>query len=142
MDIISVLPPIQALLNITAASFMSVGYYFIKRGNKSRHRACMVGALAVSTLFFLLYIYYHSKVGNIPFAGAGLIRPLYFSVLISHVVLAALIVPLVLVTVSFALRGRFQQHRRVARWTLPIWLYVSVTGVLIYLLAFHIFPPE
>jgi len=120
---------------------MSAGYYFIKKGEKSKHRACMVGALAVSALFFLLYLYYHSIVGNIPFAGEGLIRPIYFSVLITHVVLAALIVPLVLTTVTFVVRGNYQQHRRVARWTLPLWLYVSVTGVLIYLLAFHIFPP-
>jgi len=101
----------------------------------------MISALAVSTLFFIFYLYYHSVVGNIPFAGQGAIRPIYFTVLITHVVLAAAIVPLVLTTVSFVVRGKFYKHRMVARWTLPIWLYVSVTGVLIYLLAFHIYPP-
>ncbi len=142
MDLIAVLPPIQASLNVTAATLMSVGFYFIRRGNRSAHKVCMISALAVSTLFFIFYLYYHSQVGNIPFAGQGMIRPIYFSVLITHVLLAAAIVPLVITTVSFVLRGRFQKHRKVARWTLPIWLYVSVTGVLIYLLAFHIYPPQ
>ncbi len=135
------LPPVQASLNVTAATLMSVGFYFIRHGNKSAHKLCMISALAISTLFFIFYLYYHSVVGNIPFAGQGMIRPIYFSVLITHVVLAAAIVPLVLITVSFVLRGKFHKHRRVARWTLPIWLYVSVTGVLIYLLAFHFYPP-
>jgi len=141
MDLIAILPPVQASLNVTAATLMSVGYYFIRSGNRSAHKACMISALAVSTLFFIFYLYYHSVVGNIPFAGQGAIRPIYFTVLITHVVLAAAIVPLVLTTVSFVVRGKFYKHRRVARWTLPIWLYVSVTGVLIYLLAFHIYPP-
>lgn len=142
MDLIEILPPVQASLNITAAFLMSVGYFFIRRGNRSAHKICMISALVVSTLFFIFYLYYHSVVGNIPFAGQGVVRPIYFSVLITHVILAAAIVPLVLVTVSFVLMGKFQQHRRVARWTLPVWLYVSVTGVLIYLLAFHIYPPD
>ncbi len=141
MDLISILPPVQASLNVTAATFMSVGYYFIRNGNRSAHKVCMISALAVSTLFFVLYLYYHSVVGNIPFAGQGMIRPIYFSILITHVILAAAIVPLVITTVSFAIRGKFEKHRKVARWTLPIWLYVSVTGVLIYLLAFQIYPP-
>lgn len=141
MDLVEILPPIQASLNVTAATLMSVGFYFIRRGNRSAHKACMISALAVSTLFFIFYLYYHSQVGNIPFAGQGAIRPIYFSVLITHVLLAAAIVPLVITTVSFVLRGKFFQHRKVARWTLPIWLYVSITGVLIYFLAFHIYPP-
>ena len=102
----------------------------------------MISALVVSTLFFVFYLYYHSVVGNIPFAGQGMIRPIYFAVLITHVILAAAIVPLIIATVSFVIRGKSHKHRSVARWTLPIWLYVSVTGVLIYLLAFHIYPPE
>ncbi|MCP3670383.1 MAG: DUF420 domain-containing protein [Gammaproteobacteria bacterium] len=141
MDVITLLPPVQASLNVTAATLISAGYYFIRGGNRSAHKICMIGALAVSTLFFIFYLYYHSVVGNIPFAGQGAIRPLYFSVLITHVVLAAAIVPLVLMTVSFVVRGRFRKHREIARWTLPVWLYVSVTGVLIYLLAFHFYPP-
>ena len=101
----------------------------------------MISALAVSTMFFILYLYYHSVVGNIPFAGQGMIRPIYFSILITHVILAAAIVPLVITTVRFAIMDKFEKHHKVARWTLPIWLYVSVTGVLIYILAFHIYPP-
>ncbi len=141
MDFIAILPPIQASLNITAATLMSVGYYFIRQGDRSAHRACMIATLVVSTLFFIFYLYYHSQVGNIPFAGQGAIRPVYFTILITHVVLAAAIVPLVITTVIFAARGRFEKHKRIARWTLPIWLYVSVTGVLIYLLAFQLYPP-
>ena len=138
---IAILPPVQASLNITAATLMTTGYYFIRNGNRSAHKACMIAALAVSSLFFIFYLYYHSVVGNIPFAGEGMIRPIYFAVLITHVILAAAIVPLVIITVSFVLRGKFERHRKIARWTLPIWLYVSVTGVVIYLLAFHIYPP-
>lgn len=141
MDLISILPPVQACLNIIAAIFMSVGYYFIRNGNRSAHKVCMISALAVSTMFFILYLYYHSVVGNIPFAGQGMIRPIYFSILITHVILAAAIVPLVITTVRFAIMDKFEKHHKVARWTLPIWLYVSVTGVLIYILAFHIYPP-
>jgi putative membrane protein len=140
MDVIAILPPVQASLNITAATLMTTGYYFIRNGNRSAHKACMISALAVSTLFFIFYLYYHSVVGNIPFAGEGMIRPIYFTVLTTHVILAAAIVPLVITTVVFVLRGKFDRHRKIARWTLPIWLYVSVTGVVIYLLAFHIYP--
>jgi putative membrane protein len=98
-----------------------------------------VSALIVSTVFMVFYLYYHAKVGNIPFAGSGAIRPVYFSLLASHVILAAVLFPLALVTAWLALRGRTGRHRRVARWTLPVWLYVSVTGVIIYLMAFHIY---
>lgn len=101
----------------------------------------MIVALIVSTLFLIAYLYYHSQVGNLKFAGQGLIRPIYFSILASHILLAALIVPLILVTVSYALKGNFAVHRRYARWTLPLWIYVSVTGVIVYLLAFHIYSP-
>ncbi len=102
------------------------------------HRLCMVAALIVSTLFLASYLYYHSKVGYVPFEGVGFIRPVYFFILFSHIVLAALIVPLVLITLTLATRKRFSWHQHIARWTLPLWLYVSVTGVLIYLLAFHL----
>jgi uncharacterized membrane protein YozB (DUF420 family) len=139
MDIIPVIPPFLAILNTTAASLVSLGYYFVRQKNTSAHRVCMVSALLVSTVFMIFYLYYHAKVGNIPFAGVGAIRPVYFSLLASHVVLAAVLFPLVLVTAGLAIRGNFSRHRRLARWALPIWLYVSVTGVIIYLMAFHLF---
>jgi uncharacterized membrane protein YozB (DUF420 family) len=139
MDIIPVIPPFLAILNTTAASLVSLGYFFIRRKNISAHRACMVSALCVSTVFMVFYLYYHAKVGNIPFAGVGDIRPVYFTLLASHVILAAVLFPLVLVTAGLAIRGNTSRHRRIARWTLPIWLYVSITGVIIYLMAFHIY---
>jgi len=118
------------------------GYYFILRKRRGPHRNCMGGALALSTVFMVSYLTYHAAVGYMPFAGQGMIRPLYFTLLASHVILAAVIVPLVLVTVFFALRGNFLRHPRVARWTLPLWLYVSVSGVAVYLLGFHVYPPQ
>jgi len=102
----------------------------------------MVAALVVSGLFMVSYLTYHAAVGYMPFAGQGIIRPFYFTLLASHVILAAVIVPLVLVTVFFAIRGNFIRHPRLARWTLPLWLYVSLSGVVIYLLGFHVYPPE
>ncbi len=139
MDIIPLLPPLQAALNLVAASFAMTAYYHIRQKNRAAHRACMIAALVVSGFFLISYLYYHANVGNIPFAGEGLIRPIYFSILFSHVLLAALIVPLIVMTVTFALKGKFDRHRRIARWALPLWIYVSLTGVLIYVLAFHIY---
>ena len=139
MELIPVIPPFLAILNTTAASLVSLGFFFVRRKNTSAHRACMVSALLVSTVFMVFYLYYHAKVGNIPFAGVGAIRPVYFSLLASHVILAAVLFPLVLVTAGLAIRGNTPRHRRLARWTLPIWLYVSITGVIIYLMAFHIY---
>jgi putative membrane protein len=139
MELIPVIPPFLAILNTTAASLVSLGYFFVRRKNTSAHRACMVSALLVSTVFMVFYLYYHAKVGNIPFAGVGSIRPVYFSLLATHVILAAVLFPLVLVTAWLAISGNTTRHRRLARWTLPIWLYVSVTGVIIYLMAFHIY---
>ena len=141
MNIIPFLPPLQAVLNMTAAALVGAAYYHIRKGNQKAHRTCMIAALAVSALFLTSYFYYHNTVGYVPFTGQGLIRPFYFFILFSHILLAALIVPLVLVTVGLMLRRKNTQHRRLARWTLPIWMYVSVTGVLIYLMAFQIYPP-
>ncbi len=141
MTTIQILPHAQAALNITAVCLMTVAYYYIRQQNHSTHRAFMIAALVVSSLFLVSYLIYHFQVGNIDFAGRGLIRPIYFSILASHILLAALIVPLILVTLRYALKGQFSAHRRVARWTLPIWLYVSVTGVITHLLAFHIYSP-
>ena len=139
MEIIPFIPPFLAILNTTAASLVSLGYFFVRRKNTQAHRVCMVSALLVSTVFMIFYLYYHAKVGNIPFAGVGAIRPVYFSLLATHVILAAVLFPLVLVTAGLALKVNTPRHRRLARWTLPIWLYVSVTGVIIYLMAFHIY---
>jgi len=141
MDIIPFLPPLQAGLNTFSALLLCCGYFFIRRKNQSAHRLCMGSALFVSFLFTISYLYYHAQVGNVAFAGQGLIRPFYFSILISHVILAALTVPLVLMTVWRIIRGQPERHRQLARWTLPVWLYVSVTGVMIYIMAFHIYPP-
>lgn len=139
MDLIPVIPPFLAILNTTAATLVSIGYVFVRRKNTSAHRVCMVSALLVSTVFMVFYLYYHAKIGNIPFAGVGAVRPVYFSILASHVILAAVLFPLVLVTAGLAIKGNTTRHRRLARWTLPIWLYVSITGVIIYLMAFHLY---
>lgn len=139
MDIIPYIPHTLAILNTLSAILVSVGYINIRKQNKTVHKACMIAALAVSTIFMIFYLYYHAKVGYIPFAGQGDIRYLYFSLLASHVILAAIVFPLVLITAGLALRSKFSTHKRIARWTLPIWLYVSVSGVTIYVMSFHIY---
>lgn len=133
----TVLPAVNATLNTIATVFLLVGWVFIRRGNITRHRVCMLSAFATSTLFLISYLVYHANVGSVPFQGQGAVRVLYFTILITHIVLAALILPLALVTLSRALSGRFDRHRAIARWTLPIWLYVSVTGVVIYLMLYQ-----
>ncbi|MDH5368385.1 MAG: DUF420 domain-containing protein [Gammaproteobacteria bacterium] len=139
MDIISYIPHTLAVLNTLSATFVSFGYINIRKQNKAAHKACMIAALVISTIFMIFYLYYHAKVGYIPFAGQGDIRYLYFSLLASHVILAAIVFPLVLITAGLALRNKFSIHKRIARWTLPIWLYVSVSGVAIYVMSFHIY---
>lgn len=141
MDIIPVLPHLQAGLNVTTVCLISVAYYNIRQENRIVHRKFMIAALVVSALFMVSYLTYHSQVGNVKFAGEGGVRPIYFSILASHVILAALIVPMVITTAFFALRGSFDRHKRIARWTFPIWIYVSVSGVIVYLMAFHVYPP-
>ncbi|MFC1602495.1 DUF420 domain-containing protein [Pseudomonadota bacterium] len=141
MDIIPVLPHLQAGLNVTTVCLISVAYYNIRQDNRAVHRKFMIAALTVSALFMVSYLTYHSQVGNVKFAGEGAVRPVYFTILASHVILAALIVPMVITTAYLALRGRFERHRRVARWTFPIWIYVSISGVIVYLMAFHVYPP-
>ena len=141
-SLLAYMPPFQALMNTFAALLLMLGYYFIRGGRRIAHRNTMIGTLAVSAIFLLSYVTYHAKVGYMPFAGQGWIRPIYFTLLFSHIVLAVIIVPLVLVTVWFAARGNFRRHPQVARWTLPVWLYVSVSGVIVYLLAFHVYRPE
>jgi uncharacterized membrane protein YozB (DUF420 family) len=141
-DIIPYLPHFQALLNTAATLLLTTGYYFIRKAKPDLHRNCMATALVISSLFMVSYLTYHARVGYMPFTGQGIIRPLYFTLLASHVILAAVIVPLVLTTVFFAIKGNFDKHPRIARWTLPLWLYVSVSGVVIYILGFHIYTPE
>jgi uncharacterized membrane protein YozB (DUF420 family) len=133
----SVLPAINATLNAISTIFLTVGWMFIRRREIRRHRACMLTAFATSALFLTSYLVYHANVGSVPFQGQGRIRLVYFAILITHIVLAATILPLALVTLSRALSQRFDRHRRIARWTLPIWLYVSVTGVVIYVMLYR-----
>jgi uncharacterized membrane protein YozB (DUF420 family) len=131
------LPALNATLNAISTIFLVVGWTFIKRRDMRRHRACMLAAFATSALFLTSYLVYHANVGSVPFQGQGPIRTVYFAILITHIILAALILPLALVTLSRALSRRFDRHRQIARWTLPIWLYVSVTGVVIYLMLYR-----
>lgn len=133
------LPALNAILNATAASLLIYGYVLIRRREFERHRRVMLTAFAVSALFLVSYVIYHANAGSRPFPGRGPIRVVYFTILISHVVLAAAILPLALITLSRALRQRFDRHVPIARWTLPIWLYVSVTGVLVYLMLYQMY---
>jgi uncharacterized membrane protein YozB (DUF420 family) len=131
------LPALNAALNATSAVLLTTGYVFIRRGRWESHRRCMLAAFATSTLFLISYLVYHANAGSRPFQGHGPIRAVYFTILITHVVLAAAIVPLALLTLSRALRARFDRHAAIARWTLPLWLYVSVTGVVVYVMLYH-----
>lgn len=128
----TLLPTVNAGLNSAATLFLATGWYFIRRRQIAQHRACMLGAFAMSALFLASYLVYHANVGSVPYRGGGILRIVYFIILITHVILAAAILPLALMTLSRALARRFDKHRQIARWTLPIWLYVSVTGVVIY----------
>lgn len=130
------LPGLNAALNATSAALLALGYGFIRSGRRRPHAACMLAALATSTAFLVSYLVYHAHVGSVAFRRQGAIRPLYFAILISHTVLAAVIVPLVLLTLVRALRARFDRHRAIARVTLPLWAYVSVTGVVIYWMVY------
>ncbi len=132
------LPTLNAALNTLSAVFLCAGYFFIRSHNRDAHQRCMMAAIACSTLFLVSYLTYHFQVGSVGFKGQGWIRPVYFAILITHTILAAAVVPLVLVTFIRALRERFDAHRRIARWTFPIWLYVSITGVVIYLMLYGI----
>jgi putative membrane protein len=139
-DYIPFLPHVNAVLNTTSALLLLAGFSFIRRGRIQAHRNCQVTAVVTSTLFLVSYLTYHYYHGATRFAGQGLVRPLYFTILITHTILAVVIVPLILVTLYRAARGDFIRHRRIARWTLPLWLYVSVTGVIVYLMLYHLYP--
>lgn len=134
---VSDLPTLNAILNFTAAVLIGAGFYFIKRKNIQSHKRCMVAALVVSAMFLTSYVIYHANVGSVPFRRQGWIRPVYFLILITHVVLAVAVLPMVLRTAFLGLRSRFPQHVRIAKWTFPIWMYVSITGVVVYLMLYE-----
>lgn len=134
---LSDLPLLNASLNALAGVLLVIGYVLIRRRRIRQHRAVMISALVVSTFFLISYVTYHANIGSRPFTGQGPIRTVYFVILITHVVLAAAVPPLAVITLSRALRARFDRHVAIARWTLPIWLYVSVTGVIVYLMLYR-----
>lgn len=134
------MPTLNASLNALSAIFILAGYYFIRRKRIDAHRRSMLAACASSVLFLVSYLIYHSLAGSTRFAGEGWSRPVYFSILLSHTILAVVVLPMVIYSVVNGLRMRVEQHRRVARYTFPVWMYVSVTGVLVYLFLYHFFP--
>ena len=140
MPEISDLPHINATLNGLSALALCIGYYFIRRGERSKHRACMILALAISGAFLVTYLIYKANSGFAKFGGEGLIRPIYFTILIIHVLGAIAIVPLVPITVYRALKGQFDQHRKIARWTFPIWFFVGISGIVVYIMAVQLYP--
>jgi uncharacterized membrane protein YozB (DUF420 family) len=133
---ITMLPAVNATLNAIAGTLLVCGYVMIRRGRVNAHRRFMLSAFATSALFLVSYVVYHANIGSRPYSGQGAMRVVYFAILIPHVILAAAILPLSIVTLTHALRERFDRHVPIARWTLPIWLYVSVTGVVVYLMLY------
>ena len=138
----SILPHLNAALNATSFLLLVAAFIQIRRGNVGAHRKLMLSTLAVSGLFLVSYVIYHANYGSVRFQGQGAVRAVYFVILVTHVILAAAIVPLVFITVRRALRGDFARHRRIARWTYPLWLYVSVTGVIVYLMLYQLYRPQ
>lgn len=136
------LPAVNASLNATATALLIAGYMLIRRGRERAHKVAMIAALAVSAIFLMCYLIYHGKVGHVTFEGPPMARMIYLAVLITHIPLAALVPVLGITLVVLGVRDRRAAHRRLARWTLPIWLYVSVTGVVIYLMRYQLFPPD
>jgi uncharacterized membrane protein YozB (DUF420 family) len=131
------LPAVNATLNALSGILLLAGYALIRAGRVEQHRRVMIAAFTTSSLFLVCYVVYHAQVGSVRFARAGFVRPLYFTILITHVTLAAAVLPLALLTLSRGLKARYARHRAIAKWTLPIWLYVSVTGVLVYVLLYQ-----
>ena len=131
------LPAVNASLNGLSGVLLLAGYLLIRVRRVAAHRAVMIAAFVTSSLFLVCYLVYHAQVGSVPFQRHGFVRPLYFTILITHVLLAATVPPLAIVTITRGLKGRYPQHRRIARWTFPIWIYVSVTGVLVYVLLYQ-----
>ena len=140
MDLsVTALPHLNALLNGTSGVFLVTGYVLIRRGHQTAHKRCMISALICSAAFLTSYVIYHANAGARPFPGMGFVRVAYFVILITHVVLAVTILPLALMTATRGLRSQFDRHIRIARWTLPLWLYVSITGVIIYLMLYQLY---
>jgi uncharacterized membrane protein YozB (DUF420 family) len=137
---LSDLPALNATLNAAAAVLLAIGWILIRRGRYRAHRTVMITAFCTSALFLVSYLVYHAHVGSKHFPGRGAVRVVYFSILLTHTILAAAIVPLVLVTLSRGLTARYDRHRAIARWTLPLWMYVSVTGVIVYFMLYRLYP--
>lgn len=138
---VSGLPALNAILNAASTILLVSGFAFIRRRKILAHKICMLSAVGCSALFLISYLTFHFKAGVVHFSGHGAIRRVYFAILTTHTILAATILPLVIITLTFALRARFARHKAIAHWTLPIWLYVSITGVFIYWLLFRLYPP-
>ena len=138
-DVVLLLPHLNGTLNGISFILLTAGYAFIRMGRKEAHKRCMLGALAASVLFLVSYVIYHYNAGSRPFTGQGLIRYVYFFILGTHVVLAVAIVPPVIMTARRALKGDFERHKRIARWTWPLWIYVSATGLLVYFFLYHLY---
>ncbi|MFO1152251.1 MAG: DUF420 domain-containing protein [Rhodospirillales bacterium] len=134
------LPHVNAALNGITVILLGLGYWFIRRREMVKHRACMLTAVGASAAFLVTYLIYHFNAGLAKFGGEGIVRPVYFTILLAHVVIAVLITPLVPMTLSRALTSRFDQHRRLARWTWPLWMYVALSGVVVYVMAIHLYP--
>lgn len=139
MDL-TVFPHILAGLNLTSATLLVCGFLFIRKGDKLMHKRCMLSAIAVAVVFLIVYVYYHANSGLAKFGGEGTIRTVYFSILIAHVTIAVTIPVLAPWTAVRALKGRFDKHRKMARWTLPLWLYVSLSGIVVYVMSIHLYP--
>ena len=135
---VSTLPTVNALLNALAACLLLWGYVMIRRGRRDTHKKIMLSALVVSAAFLTTYLIYHAQVGSVPYQHHDWTRPLYFAILIPHIILAGLMVPFIVALVTFALRGNFTRHKRLARWVWPVWMFVSVSGVAVYLMLYHL----
>ena len=133
------LPHVTATLNAVSLAFLAAGFVHIRAGRKDSHRKAMLGAVGASALFLVFYVVYHFAAPIFVFRGTGMVRPVYYALLVSHVVLAAVVAPMVVLTLLRALKGRFDLHPKIARWTLPLWLYVSVTGIVVYLMLYHLY---
>src|ERR1051325_11348620 len=140
IDFYSILPHLNATLNASSFVLLTSGYFLIRRDRVLAHKRCQLAALTASILFLVSYIIYHAHHGTTRFAGQGIARPINFVILRTHTVMAAVIVPFVIITLRRALRGDFLRHRAIARWTLPMWMYVSITGVIVYLMLYHLYP--
>lgn len=135
----NIFPALNASLNGASALLITCGRLLIRKKKIRLHRACMIAAVVTSSLFLISYLYYHAHVRSVHFPGQGWVRPVYFTILISHTLLAATVVPLVILSLSYGLREKFDRHRRIARWTFPVWLYVSITGVVVYIMLYQIY---